>query len=96
MYPDLKYIFLKITESILQKGQIEEIHETMFVQEIDKLIENRDKYKNPEKMGLYLYEYKNLFRIYIMENGEISRHGDHETLLQTENLYSRHWNDLVL
>ena len=35
-------------------------------------------------------------RIYIMENGEISRHGDHETLLQTENLYSRHWNDLVL
>ena len=35
-------------------------------------------------------------RIYIMENGEISMQGNHETLLQSENLYSQHWNDLVL
>jgi ATP-binding cassette, subfamily C, bacteriocin exporter len=35
-------------------------------------------------------------RIYIMENGEISMQGKHETLLQSENLYSQHWNDLVL
>ncbi len=35
-------------------------------------------------------------RIYIMENGIITMQGNHETLLQSENLYSQHWNDLVL
>jgi len=34
-------------------------------------------------------------RIYIMENGKIEVHGNHETLLQSNNLYSRHWKDLV-
>jgi ATP-binding cassette, subfamily C, bacteriocin exporter len=33
-------------------------------------------------------------KIYIMENGVIERSGCHETLLETENLYSLYWKDL--
>lgn len=65
LYDDLKYIFQKITKDIIQKGKIEEIHQTMFIQEIDNLIDNIDKYKNPDKIGFYLLEYRNLFRAYI-------------------------------
>lgn len=65
LYDDLKYIFQIITKDIIQKGKIENIHEIMFIQEIDKLINNVDKYKNPDKIGIYLLEYRNLFRAYI-------------------------------
>ncbi len=34
-------------------------------------------------------------RIYIMENGTIINYGNHSHLLQTKNLYSNYWNDLV-
>ena len=34
-------------------------------------------------------------RIYILENGVITSQGDHQNLLQTNNLYSRYWADLV-
>lgn len=34
-------------------------------------------------------------RIYIMENGTILNYGNHGQLLQTKNLYSNYWNDLV-
>jgi ATP-binding cassette subfamily B protein len=34
-------------------------------------------------------------RIYIIENGRIVLQGNHETLLQSNNLYSQHWHDLV-
>lgn len=34
-------------------------------------------------------------RIYIMENGKIEVQGNHETLLQSNNLYSQYWKDLV-
>ena len=35
-------------------------------------------------------------RIYIIENGTTSKNGNHETLLQTENIYSNYWNDLSI
>ena len=35
-------------------------------------------------------------RIYILENGETSVSGNHDTLLQSNNLYSQYWNDLIL
>jgi ATP-binding cassette subfamily B protein len=34
-------------------------------------------------------------RIYILENGETSFSGNHDTLLLSDNLYSQYWNDLV-
>jgi len=34
-------------------------------------------------------------RIYIIENGTILKNGTHETLLETENIYSHYWNDLI-
>jgi ABC-type bacteriocin/lantibiotic exporter with double-glycine peptidase domain len=34
-------------------------------------------------------------RIYILENGETSVSGNHDTLLLSDNLYSKYWNDLV-
>jgi ATP-binding cassette subfamily B protein len=34
-------------------------------------------------------------RIYIIENGTTSKNGTHETLLQTQNIYSSYWNDLI-
>ena len=34
-------------------------------------------------------------RVYILENGKISACGNHEQLLNTKNLYSDYWNDLV-
>jgi ATP-binding cassette, subfamily C, bacteriocin exporter len=34
-------------------------------------------------------------RIYILENGGITSQGNHQNLLQTSNLYSRYWADLV-
>jgi ATP-binding cassette subfamily B protein len=34
-------------------------------------------------------------RIYILENGIISQQGTHKQLLQTENLYSSYWSELV-
>jgi ATP-binding cassette, subfamily C, bacteriocin exporter len=34
-------------------------------------------------------------RIYILENGNINTYGNHNTLLKTENLYSKYWVDLV-
>lgn len=34
-------------------------------------------------------------RIYILENGTIINYGNHGQLLQTKNLYSNYWNDLV-
>jgi ABC-type bacteriocin/lantibiotic exporter with double-glycine peptidase domain len=34
-------------------------------------------------------------RIYILENGVVSREGSHHELLATENLYSRYWSDLL-
>lgn len=33
-------------------------------------------------------------KIYILDNGRIPVFGNHESLLQTENLYSHYWNDL--
>lgn len=33
-------------------------------------------------------------RIYIIENGTNKHNGSHETLLQTNNIYSNYWNDL--
>lgn len=35
-------------------------------------------------------------RIYILENGAISNYGNHGQLLETKNLYSNYWNDLVI
>jgi ATP-binding cassette, subfamily C, bacteriocin exporter len=35
-------------------------------------------------------------RIYILDKGIISVQGQHEKLLQTENLYSQYWNDLAM
>lgn len=34
-------------------------------------------------------------KIYILENGTISSFGNHEKLLQSKNLYSTYWNDLI-
>jgi ATP-binding cassette subfamily B protein len=34
-------------------------------------------------------------RIYIIENGTTLKNGTHETLLQSENIYSNYWNDLI-
>jgi ATP-binding cassette subfamily B protein len=34
-------------------------------------------------------------RIYILQNGETSVSGNHDTLLLSDNLYSKYWNDLV-
>ena len=34
-------------------------------------------------------------RIYIMENSKMTAFGSHEELLNTKNLYSDYWNDLV-
>jgi len=34
-------------------------------------------------------------RIYILENGETTVSGNHDTLLLSDNLYSKYWNDLV-
>lgn len=34
-------------------------------------------------------------RIYIIENGTTLNHGNHETLLQTDNIYSNYWNDIT-
>ncbi len=34
-------------------------------------------------------------RIYILENGVITNNGNHESLITTDNLYSRYWNDLM-
>lgn len=65
LYDDLKYIFQLIAKDIIQKGKIEIEHELMFFKEIEELIENVEKYKNPEIIGPYLLEYKNLFKAYI-------------------------------
>lgn len=35
-------------------------------------------------------------RIYILENGAISISGSHEKLLQSKNLYSEYWSDLII
>ncbi|MFZ4103582.1 MAG: peptidase domain-containing ABC transporter [Sediminibacterium sp.] len=35
-------------------------------------------------------------RIYIIENGTNLKNGTHETLLQSENIYSNYWNDLQI
>lgn len=35
-------------------------------------------------------------RIYILESGKVSNYGTHNQLLQTQNMYSLYWNDLVL
>lgn len=35
-------------------------------------------------------------RIYILENGVITKQGTHEQLLQTKNLYSSYWNELSI
>ncbi len=35
-------------------------------------------------------------RIYIIENGTTLNYGNHETLLQTDNIYSDYWNDLII
>ena len=35
-------------------------------------------------------------RIYILENGETSISGNHDTLLLSNNLYSKYWNDLMV
>ena len=44
-----------------------------------------------------LHILKNLCdRIYIIDNGSISDYGNHETLLQSENLYSTYWNELSI
>ena len=34
-------------------------------------------------------------RIYILENGTITKEGNHDALLQSENLYSKYWFDLA-
>lgn len=34
-------------------------------------------------------------KIYILEDGTITSHGNHDLLLQSENLYSKYWSDLV-
>lgn len=34
-------------------------------------------------------------RIYLIENGRITYFGTHEKMLQTENLYSFYWNELI-
>ena len=34
-------------------------------------------------------------RVYILEKGIITNYGTHDMLLQTENMYSLYWNDLV-
>jgi ATP-binding cassette subfamily B protein len=34
-------------------------------------------------------------RIYIIENGTITNKGTHETLLETKNIYSNYWNELI-
>ena len=34
-------------------------------------------------------------RIYILENGVVSMEGSHEKLIETQNLYSKYWKDLV-
>lgn len=43
-----------------------------------------------------LHIFKNLCdRIYILQNGETTISGDHNTLLLSDNLYSKYWKDLV-
>lgn len=39
---------------------------------------------------------KSADRIYIIEQGQIAQYGQHQDLLNSDNLYSRAWNDLVL
>ena len=34
-------------------------------------------------------------RVYILEKGRITKYGTHDMLLQTQNMYSLYWNDLV-
>jgi ABC-type glutathione transport system ATPase component len=34
-------------------------------------------------------------KIYIIENGTTLKNGTHEALLQSENIYSHYWNDLI-
>jgi ATP-binding cassette subfamily B protein len=34
-------------------------------------------------------------RIYVLENGIITQSGSHQQLLQSQNLYSDYWTDLV-
>lgn len=34
-------------------------------------------------------------RIYILDKGQVAISGNHDSLLQTENLYSHYWNDLM-
>lgn len=34
-------------------------------------------------------------RIYLIENGKINHFGTHEEMLQTDNLYSSYWNELI-
>ena len=34
--------------------------------------------------------------IYVLENGHITSDGNHNKLLQSENLYSKYWADIVL
>lgn len=38
---------------------------------------------------------KNADRIYILENGSIEQYGNHFELLESDNLYSRAWGDLI-
>jgi hypothetical protein len=52
LYDDLKYIFQIIAKDVIEKGQVGIEHEIMFIREIDELIENVDKYKNPDIIGL--------------------------------------------
>jgi ATP-binding cassette subfamily B protein len=53
------------------------------------------------KMGIIFITHRlhilknNCDNIYIIENGTISNNGNHEKLLNTKNLYSNYWNDLV-
>ncbi len=53
-----------------------------------------------EEMGILMLTHRlktarRADRIYIINNGRIENKGNHSLLLQTDNLYSRAWNDLV-
>ncbi len=69
LYEDLRYIFQTITKDIIQRGKIEKEHKDLFINEIDKLIQNVEKrYNDPDlsdRIGSYLLEYKDLFRVFV-------------------------------
>ena len=35
-------------------------------------------------------------RIYVLENGAVKAHGNHEALLKSENIYSEYWKEISL